>query len=240
MNTTTEVEAGLVSVIGGLTSIIIPCWNQCEFTKQCIRALMRHTRPPWELIVVDNGSTDETSAYLAGVQDGEALPVTVIANATNRGFPAAINQGPQVARGDYLVLLENYVVVTDASLDQLIALATAKTGSDAGSTASEAPCPAAQGPPHPGPPFARAGKCAPSEDVGSIMADRVSTSAWSDRCRTTLLRRSWLKTCRIETSPKCTALLAAGATSTAASGAQAVGVLPAHEARAVRRDRWAR
>ena len=54
------------------------------------------------------------------------MPVTVIANATNRGFPAAINQGLQVARGEYLVLLNNDVVVTDGWLDQLIALAEAK------------------------------------------------------------------------------------------------------------------
>ena len=48
---------------------------------------------------------------------------------SNRGFPAAINQGLQVARGEYLVLLNNDVVVTDGWLDQLVALATAKTGS---------------------------------------------------------------------------------------------------------------
>ena len=66
------------------------------------------------------------------------MPVTVIANAANRGFPAAINQGLQAARGEYLVLLNNDVVVTDAWLDQLIALATAKTGREVGFTAKNA------------------------------------------------------------------------------------------------------
>ena len=107
----------------GLTSVIIPCWNQLEFTRQCIRALKTHTRPPWELIVIDNGSTDHTGTYLAGVQDGSTAPVTVITNTTNRGFPAAINQGLKVARGEYLVLLNNDVVVTDSWLEQLVALA---------------------------------------------------------------------------------------------------------------------
>ena len=107
----------------GLTSIIVPCWNQLEFTRQCIAALVRHTRMPWELIVIDNGSTDGTGAYVSGVQDAAAVPVTVIGNGENRGFPAAVNQGLQQARGDYLVLLNNDVVVTDAWLDQLIALA---------------------------------------------------------------------------------------------------------------------
>ena len=112
-----------------LASIIVPCFNQLEFTRHCLRALFRHTRPPWELIVIDNGSRDGTGAYLAGVQDASPVPVTVIANASNRGFPAAINQGLSVARGEYLVLLNNDAVVTDSWLDQLIALAKMKADS---------------------------------------------------------------------------------------------------------------
>jgi glycosyltransferase involved in cell wall biosynthesis len=115
----------------GLASIIIPCWSQLEFTRQCIAALNRHTRRPWELIVIDNGSTDGTAVYLAGVRDMASVPVTVITNRTNRGFPAAINQGLKAARGEYLVLLNNDVVVTDGWLGQLIGLANAKRGTTA-------------------------------------------------------------------------------------------------------------
>ncbi len=46
--------------VRGLASIIVPCWNQLEFTRQCFAAPRQHTREPWELIVVDNGSTDGT------------------------------------------------------------------------------------------------------------------------------------------------------------------------------------
>jgi glycosyltransferase involved in cell wall biosynthesis len=116
------------STVPGLTSIIIPCWNELEFTRQCITAIKNHTHPPWELIVIDNGSTDGTGIYLAGVRDLAAVPVTLVTNTTNLGFPAAINQGLQLARGEYLVLLNNDVVVTDGWLDQLIALACAKPG----------------------------------------------------------------------------------------------------------------
>lgn len=112
---------------GGLASIIVPCWNQLEFTKLCVRSLVRHTRRPWELVVVDNGSTDGTGDYLAGVQDAAAAPVTIIANEANRGFPAAVNQGLKVARGAFLVMLNNDVVVTDGWLDQLISLALMET-----------------------------------------------------------------------------------------------------------------
>ena len=57
-----------------------------------------------------------------------SVPVTVVTNTTNLGFPAAINQGLRLARGEYLVLLNNDVVVTDAWLDQLIGLVNAKRG----------------------------------------------------------------------------------------------------------------
>ena len=106
----------------GLTSVIVPCFDQVEFTRHCLEALFRFTRLAWELIVVDNGSTDGTAAYLKSVQDATGVPVTAITNARNLGFPAAINQGLQVANGEYLVLLNNDAVVTDGWLDQLIAL----------------------------------------------------------------------------------------------------------------------
>jgi O-antigen biosynthesis protein len=44
-----------MSTIRGLASIIVPCWNQLEFTRQGIAALKSYTRPPWELIVINNG-----------------------------------------------------------------------------------------------------------------------------------------------------------------------------------------
>jgi O-antigen biosynthesis protein len=110
----------------GLTSVIVPCFNQEEFTRHCIRALLRHTQRAWELIVVDNGSTDDTAAYLRGVQDAAPVPVTVIHNTRNLGFPRAINQGLREARGEYLVLLNNDAVVTDDWLEQLIELAEMK------------------------------------------------------------------------------------------------------------------
>ena len=117
--------------LSGLASIIIPSCNPLESTRQCIAALMRYTRRPWELIVVNDGSSDETSAYLESVRDAVSVPVTVITNVTSRGIAAAINQGLKAARGEYLVLLNNDVVVTDGWLGQLIALANANGDSTA-------------------------------------------------------------------------------------------------------------
>jgi GT2 family glycosyltransferase len=74
------------------------------------------------LSIMDNGSTEGTVAYLSRAQDAAVLPVTLISNCTKRGFPGAIDQGLQYARGEYL-LLNNDVMVFDAWPDQRIALA---------------------------------------------------------------------------------------------------------------------
>ena len=105
------------------TSVILPCFDQVEFTRGCVASLYRQCRSPWELIAVDNGSRDGTADYLRGVRDASPHRVEVVTNAENRGFPAACNQGLARARGDYLVLLNNDTVVTDAWLDMLVALA---------------------------------------------------------------------------------------------------------------------
>ena len=107
----------------GLASVVVPCFNQLAFTRQCLAALARHTRGPWELVAVDDGSSDGTAAYLAGVRDVAPFPATVVTLPENRGFPAACNAGLRAARGDYLVLLNNDAVVTDGWLDQLVGLA---------------------------------------------------------------------------------------------------------------------
>jgi cellulose synthase/poly-beta-1,6-N-acetylglucosamine synthase-like glycosyltransferase len=67
-----------LTAVSGFASVIIPCWNQLEFTRKCVAALMRQTGPNWELIVVNNGSNDGTAEYLAGVQDVSPVPVTVM------------------------------------------------------------------------------------------------------------------------------------------------------------------
>jgi FkbM family methyltransferase len=99
----------------GLTSIIIVTHNQLAFTRQCIESIHRYTDEPYELIVVDNASSDGTLDYLRGL-DG----ITVLANAENRGFPAAANQGLRAATGQQLLLLNNDTIVTTGWLTRLL------------------------------------------------------------------------------------------------------------------------
>ncbi len=109
-------------------SIILPCWNALWHTRRCVESLGKWTTYPYEMIVIDNGSTDGTGRFLAELRAkalrgrlGKSLRgCRVIANESNRGFAKAINQGMQAARGRHIVWLNNDVVVTPGWLDRLV------------------------------------------------------------------------------------------------------------------------
>ncbi|MEQ1920591.1 MAG: glycosyltransferase family 2 protein, partial [Elusimicrobiota bacterium] len=97
-----------------LTSIIIPCVDGLRWTRECIAAVKRHTKTPYEIILVDNASSDGTGAW------ARRAGARVIRNKTNLGFAKAINQGMAAARGRWFVWLNNDVVVTPGWLERLI------------------------------------------------------------------------------------------------------------------------
>ncbi|MCC7424298.1 MAG: glycosyltransferase [Planctomycetaceae bacterium] len=99
----------------GLTSIILVTHNQLDYTRHCLDSIRRFTDEPYELIVVDNGSTDGTPGFLRGSSD-----IRLIENADTRGFPAAVNQGLAVACGAQILLLNNDTVVTTGWLRRML------------------------------------------------------------------------------------------------------------------------
>ena len=103
----------------GLTSIVILTHNQLPLTRSCIDSIRLLTDEPYELVLVDNGSTDGTPDYLKALA-ASAERVSVVLNAENRGFPAGCNQGLTVARGEQVLLLNNDTVVTTGWLSRLL------------------------------------------------------------------------------------------------------------------------
>lgn len=99
----------------GLVSIVIPVCNQLELTKLCLESIDLNTTEDHELIVVDNGSAEDTVEYLAGRDK-----INLIRNSENRGFAAACNQGMAAARGKYICLLNNDTIMTRSWLSHLV------------------------------------------------------------------------------------------------------------------------
>ncbi len=97
-------------------SIIVPVFNQLELTMRCLRSLAGvATHCSFEVIVVDDGSTDGSADWLAACANLQLQRMP-----SNRGFVEACNAGAALARGEYLVFLNNDTELTDGWLDALI------------------------------------------------------------------------------------------------------------------------
>jgi GT2 family glycosyltransferase len=101
-------------------SIIVVTCNGLVFTRLCLEGLLANTdHPDFELIVVDNGSHDGTTAYLTRLAERDAR-VRVLLNGRNLGFAPACNQGLGLAGGEHLVLLNNDTMVPPGWLSGLL------------------------------------------------------------------------------------------------------------------------
>jgi GT2 family glycosyltransferase/glycosyltransferase involved in cell wall biosynthesis len=107
-----------------LVSIIVLCYNNLEeATKPCIESLIANTEyDSYELIVVDNASTDGTVEYLKEIQARIGDGIKLHFNSTNKGYAAGNNDGIKLAKGDYIVLLNNDTLVSDGWLKKLVML----------------------------------------------------------------------------------------------------------------------
>jgi GT2 family glycosyltransferase len=112
-------EALPATRVAGRVSIVILTWNQLDVTRACLESLARHTDPQHEWVFVDNGSTDGTVEVLRALA-AERPNTRLIENATNLGFARGCNQGREVATGEYLLFLNNDVVVTEGWLEGML------------------------------------------------------------------------------------------------------------------------
>ncbi len=98
-------------------SVVIPTFNTASMTLRCCRAVLASMPEVTEIIVADDGSSDETSELLAR----EVPSVQVVRLESNRGFATAANRGVGVARGGIILLLNSDAMVSDGALQAIVA-----------------------------------------------------------------------------------------------------------------------
>lgn len=95
-------------------SIIIPTWNTADITKKCVQTINKYI-PNTQIIVVDNGSQDNTVKDLKKYKN-----IKLIENKSNLGFSKANNIGLKSATADYIVFMNSDIELIDKSLIEMV------------------------------------------------------------------------------------------------------------------------
>jgi len=101
----------------GAADIIIPVFNQYQYTRNLLEGIYRHTDYPFHIFVIDNASTDET----VDLRKIYTRQITIVRNRENLGWCGACNLGIQLGKNPYVVFMNNDVEVSQGWLGNMIA-----------------------------------------------------------------------------------------------------------------------
>jgi len=115
--------AVMTSAVGNVAvsptvSIVIPLYNQLAYTRMCLESIRTTVPEEVEIILINNASSDGTAEYLATLNG-----ISVISNTENLGFAGACNQGIRAASGEWIVVMNNDVLLSVGWLEGLLAAA---------------------------------------------------------------------------------------------------------------------
>src|SRR6476620_4818697 len=87
-------------------SVVVPSYNHAQFVASCLRSIIRQTQPPEKLLVIDDGSKDDSVRVIDSVLKECTFPSELIVRG-NRGLSATLNQGLELTGGDYFAYLSS-------------------------------------------------------------------------------------------------------------------------------------
>jgi alpha-1,3-rhamnosyltransferase len=85
-------------------SVFVPSYNHARFVEKCLRSILKQSLPPSELLVIDDGSNDDSPRIIERILKESTFPAELIVN-TNKGLCATLNQGLSRTSGEYFAYL---------------------------------------------------------------------------------------------------------------------------------------
>ena len=104
-----------------MVSIVMPAYNAERYIEQAVRSVMIQTYTDWELIIIDDCSTDETYG-IAERLSGEDSRIRLLRNETNAGVAVTRNRGLEQSRGDFVALLDSDDIWLENKLEKQLDL----------------------------------------------------------------------------------------------------------------------
>lgn len=95
----------------GKISVIIPCYNVQMYVAECLNSVLNQTYKNFEIICVDDGSSDNTLKLLNDFKEKYPSLISIISS-SNKGAPAARNLGLKAAQGDFIQFLDADDIIT--------------------------------------------------------------------------------------------------------------------------------
>ena len=100
-------------------SVIVPVYNTEAYVGQCLESVLRQTFREYEVIVVDDGSTDGSLGVCRAMEERFAGRMKLLCQPENMGVSAARNAGMEAAQGEYIAFLDSDDLLMDTALERL-------------------------------------------------------------------------------------------------------------------------
>lgn len=102
-----------------MISVIVPVYNTVQYLRKCVASLLEDAAVQYEILLIDDGSTDQISGELCDVLAAEHPDVIRVIHQKNKGLGGARNTGIQEARGDFLFFVDSDDTVVPGTINKL-------------------------------------------------------------------------------------------------------------------------
>ena len=109
-------------------SVVIPCFQQAEYLAEAVESVVAQTFGDWEIVIVDDGSTDATAAVAEGLIAAHPDHRIRLLRQANSGVAAARNNGIAASAGRYVLPLDADDILLPPMLERTVALLEAEPG----------------------------------------------------------------------------------------------------------------